>query len=46
MEDGDLDFDFPEKPPELDYDQFFAVDSKATDIKLLKDENLEDYTVL
>ena len=46
LEDGDLDLDFPEKPPELDYDQFFAVDSKAADTKLLKDVNLEDYTVL
>ena len=48
---------FPRRPPELDYDQLFEVDSKAADTELLrlielgvlkstKDVNLEDYTVL
>jgi hypothetical protein len=57
LEDGDLDLDFPEKPPELDYDQLFEVDSKAADTELLRlielgvlkptrDVNLREYTVL
>ena len=57
LEDGDLDLEFPEKPPDLDYDQLFEVDSKAADTELLrlidlgvlkemKDVNMDDYAVL
>ena len=57
LEDEDLYLDFPEKPPELDHDQLFEVDSKAADTELLrlielgvlkstKDVTLEDHTVL
>ena len=57
LEDGDLDLEFPEKPPELDYDQLFEVGSKAADTELLrlidlgvlketKNVNVDDYAVL
>ena len=57
LEDGDLDLEFPDKPPELNAYDLFEVEANAADTELLrlidlgvlckvKDENLEEFAVL